>query len=121
MSRAQRHEYKNIFLASPTTWDSDVSASSGVSLFSPGAGEFLEVWQIDVEGRASNAAGVGVEIRDGASGDVIKFTEVAARDVRIITFGGLPKQFATTFWVQTISESEAARMTVHYVPRKARS
>lgn len=122
MSRSQRHEYKNLFLASPTTWETIVSATSGVSLISPSTGEVLEVWQIDVDGRASNSAHVGVEIRDGASGNIIRFVEVGAAETKVLTFGGLPKKFSTTLWVQTYDNSvgEAARLTVHYVPRKTR-
>jgi hypothetical protein len=121
MSRADKHEFKNIYLASPVSVDTEISATSGVSLVSPGAGEFLQVWQIDVDGRASNAAATGVEIRDGSAGDLIRFVEVAAGDTKIITFGGLPKRFDTTIWIQTVGTSpEAARVAVHYVPRISR-
>lgn len=121
MSRTDKHEFKNIFLASPTSVDTEVSATSGVTFAAPGAGEILEVWQIDVDGRASNAGTTAVEIRDGSSGDLIRFVEVGVGDAKIITFGGLPKKFSTCVWIQTVGDSpEAARVAVHYVPRVSR-
>lgn len=122
MARVERHEFKNLFLASPTTWETTISATSGMSMISPSSGELLEVWQIDVDGQASNSVTVGVEIRDGATGNIIRFVEVGAGDTKIITFGGLPKKFTTSLWAQTFDNGvgEAARMTVHYVPRRTR-
>lgn len=121
MARVDRHEFKNIFLASPTSVDTEISATSGATLAAPGAGEYLEVWQIDVDGRASNAKATGVEIHDGSSGDLIRFVEVSAGDTKVVTFGGLPKKFTTAVWIQTIGDSpEAARVAVHYVPKVSR-
>ncbi len=118
MSRTRFHEFKNIFLASPTTIDTEVSASSGVSLASPASGEFLEVWQIDVDGRASNTGTSALELRDGVSGNTFRFIEVGIGESKTITFGGLPKRFDTTIWLQTIGE--AVRTAIHYVPRRSR-
>jgi hypothetical protein len=122
MSRSARHEFKDIFLASPTTFETDVSATSGYTLAAPGVGEYLEVWQIDVDGRASNAAVAGVEIRDGsAAANQIRLVQVGVGETKVITFGGLPKAFETAVWAQNAADSEAVRITVHYVPRKSRS
>jgi len=114
----QFHQFKNIFLASPISLDTDVSAISGVSLASPGAGQYLEVWQIDVDGPTAAANTATLILRDGEAGDVIRTVEVAPGDTKVITFGGLPKIFNTTMWFNTAADT--IHTTVHYVPRTSR-
>lgn len=121
MSRAARHEFKNLFLASPTTIDGEVSNMTGVSFVSPADGEYLEVWQIDVDGRASNATATKVEFRDGDGGTVFRTVEVTPGDTKVITFGGLPKRIDTTLFIRTIGTvPEPANVTVHYLPKVSR-
>ena len=122
MSRADKHEFKNLFLASPTTAEAEVSNMTGVSLVSPSAGEYLEVLQIDVDGLASNATATKVEFRDGSTGPIFRTIAVTAGDTKVITFGGLPKRIDNTVYARTIGTvPEPANVTVHYIPKVVRT
>jgi hypothetical protein len=122
MSKAQIHEFKNIFLASPMVAFSEVSAPSGITYAAPAADEILEVWQLDIDASATNGNTVGIQVRDGEGGDILHKKELSAGGQAVINWGGLPRVFSNNVWIETVGDPniEGLRVALTYVPRKTR-
>lgn len=118
-SRSQVRDYNNLFFTPISVYETEVSASSGVSLLTPASGQFLEVWQIALDGRSSNTIPTGVFLRDGATGSVLRFIEVAVGETKVIDFASYPQKFTSAVWLQTVGQS--VRATVNYFARKTLS